>query len=66
MSKCKPDPKTTLLSLRDVGVVVQDVRTITSKEESREVVIRIPYEQLRDNEDVQIAFQNLIGISTED
>ena len=69
MSKCRPTPTKDLLALEKSGVVLTDVSTIAkdstkSDKTQRNVVITIPYEALRDDKDVQIAFQNLVSIST--
>lgn len=69
MSKCRPKPTKELLALEKSGVRLSDVTTVakdsTLRDDThRNVVISIPYEALRDDKDVQIAFQNLVTIST--
>lgn len=69
MSKCRPKPTPTLLALESAGVSLTDI-TSTKKDSTRSdatqrnVVISIPYESLRDDKNVQIAFQDLVTIST--
>ena len=68
MSKCRPTRGTGALSVEKAGVTVRDVRErdTATNEESRFVEIRIPYESLRDNKDVQILFQDIVYIATEE
>jgi hypothetical protein len=66
MSKCKPTPKDELKALEAVGVTMTDTTETRKGVTSRFVTIKIPYEALRDNKDVQIAFQDIVFISTED
>lgn len=69
MSKCRPKPTATLLALENAGVSLTDITSIKkdstrSDKTNRDVVITIPYEALRDDKDVQLAFQDLVTIST--
>jgi len=69
MSKCKPTKTDILISLEKYGVSMTDQLVIRKDSaeygrESRDVVITIPYDALRDQKDVQIAFQDLVTIST--
>lgn len=70
MSKCRPRPTPTLLSLEAKGVVVEDVlvrpHVEARGEERREVVIRIPYAALLSDPDVQALFQDLVSITSEE
>ncbi len=69
MSKCKPTPTPELGKLEPYGVELTDSTVIKkslnkSDRESRVVTITIPYDELRDNKEVQLAFQDLLFIST--
>ena len=64
MSKCKPTPRELLKELEKVGVTMTDTTTIQNEVTNRFVTIKIPYEALRDNKEVQIAFQDLVYIRT--
>lgn len=69
MSKCRPKSTDQLLQLESLGVTLRDVTEITRDKAMQEtvdrrVVISIPYEALRDSSEVQIAFQDLVTIST--
>lgn len=64
MSKCKPTPKPSLEALEVVGVTMTDTTTVQKGKTNRFVTIQIPYEALRDNKEVQIAFQDLVYIRT--
>lgn len=69
MSKCRPTPTPTLLALESAGVSLSDVTSIKkdstrAEKTERSIVITIPYDALRDEKAVQIAFQDLVTIST--
>lgn len=64
MSKCKPGGSDILRALAPKGVVLEDTTDRISG--TRYVVIKIPYEILRDDPDTQRAFQDLVTITTED
>ncbi|MGK0393944.1 MAG: hypothetical protein ACJA0B_002127 [Alcanivorax borkumensis] len=71
MSKCKPSKTPKMEALESAGVILEDITTINKDSQlkaedaqTRNVVITIPYEALRDNKDVQIALQDLVYIST--
>ncbi len=70
MSKCRPKPTQTMLALEQYGVLMRDISESYQDAKrggdvtDRRVVISIPYESLRDNKDVQVAFQDLVTIST--
>lgn len=64
MSKCRPNPTATLLGLEPLGVQMSDVTEVVAERVARKVVISIPYESLRDEKAVQLAFQDLVTIST--
>lgn len=69
MSKCRPKATDRMFSLASHGVVLRDVTEITRdramvESAVRNVIISIPYNSLRDNKEVQIAFQDLLTIST--
>lgn len=71
MSKCRPGATDKLLSLESAGVSLTDETSVekNTRAESttkRNVVISIPYEALRDNKEVQLAFQDLVVISTKE
>jgi hypothetical protein len=68
MSKCRPTTTSNTLSIESAGVVVRDIRErdTATNEERRFVEIRIPYESLRDNKEVQILFQDIVYIATEE
>lgn len=72
MSKCRPTMGNGGKKLLDKGVTLEEiyVKTPNGKiakkgEEERYVVIKIPYESLKNEPEVQIAFQDLVFISTE-
>ena len=70
MSKCRPRPTQKLLALEKAGVVLMDISrhtrgNVATEEPKRTIEISIPYESLRDNKDVQIAFQDLVIITTD-
>lgn len=56
------------MNLEQYGVTLEDVTRIhkgnAGDQTSRNVVITIPYEALRDEKAVQLAFQDLVVIST--
>ncbi len=58
MSKCKPKKLAKLADLESRGVTMLDEEI----EGTRRIVISVPYEALRDDVDVQIAFQDLVAI----
>ena len=68
MSKCKPGATEKFLALEQFGVSLTDVTEVgvSAKAEppERTVVISIPYVALRDSKEVQLAFQDLVRIST--
>lgn len=69
MSKCRPKATDRMLALETSGVTLRDITEVVrdrAMQESikRDVVITIPYQALRDNADVQVAFQDLVTIST--
>lgn len=68
MSKCKPCGTTTLMNLEKHGVTLSDVTQTHMRsggeETLRHVTITIPYDALREQEDVQRAFQDLVLISS--
>lgn len=64
MSKCTPTPTTGLQALECAGVKMIDTTTKSRGETNHFVTIQIPYEALRDNKEVQIAFQDLVYIAT--
>ncbi len=68
MSKCRPTRGTGALTVESVGVTVRDIRErdTATNEERRIVQIQIPYESLRDNKEVQILFQDIVYIATEE
>jgi hypothetical protein len=59
-----------MLALEQYGVLMRDISESYQDAKrggdvtDRRVVISIPYESLRDNKDVQVAFQDLVTIST--
>ena len=59
MSKCKPTQGIKLQELSDKGVSMHDEVI----EGTRFVSIKVPYESLRDDKQVQIAFQDLVSIA---
>jgi len=61
MSKCKPGIGIALANLESKGVVFKDANV----EGTRVLSINIPYEALRDDKDVQAAFQDLLYIRIE-
>ena len=72
MSKCRPSAGDRIGTLAKYGVTLSDV-TQTAKSvdidrdqevPERRVIISIPYESLRDEKEVQIAFQDFVYIST--
>ena len=72
MSKCRPTVGTGAQKLLDKGVSIEEiyVKTPNGKiaprgEEERFVVIKISYESLKNEPEVQIAFQDLVFIATE-
>ncbi|RLA51128.1 MAG: hypothetical protein DRR42_11160 [Gammaproteobacteria bacterium] len=69
MSKCRPSGTGPFSNLEQFGVTLLDVNDISTSAKAsetpvRNILISIPYEALRDNKEVQIAFQDLIYIST--
>lgn len=68
MSKCRPGATAKLQSLEQFGVTLSDVsttvKTASGDKDLRQVIITIPYEALRDEKDVQLAFQDLVVISS--
>lgn len=69
MSKCKAFGTAKFFALETHGVTLADVTKVTrnragGETSRRDVVISIPYEALRDIADVQLAFQDLVTIST--
>ena len=58
----------TMMNLEQYGVTLQDVTGIRKSNSGdqtfRDVLITIPYEALRDEKAVQLAFQDLVVIST--
>ena len=65
MSKCRPGVGGKMEALLSKGVTLED-HTVTSsgKEPQRTVVIRIPYQALLNDPEVQTVFQGIVGIST--
>lgn len=66
MSKCKPTRGTAFAALEKFGVEMSDNTVTTRGVTSRTVTISIPYEALRDVKEIQIAFQDLVYIHTEE
>lgn len=64
MSKCRPQPTPKLQQLEQFGIELTDMSVTKGSRTARNVVITIPYEALRDEKDVQIAFQDLVTISS--
>lgn len=60
MSKCKPTETLTLAELFSKGVRLEDV----TERSERYVVIKIPYEALLKDPDVQRVFQEIVTISS--
>lgn len=72
MSKCRPTTGSGLVKLLDKGVTLEEIYVKTPNKmvaergsEERFVVIKIPYESLKNDPDVQITFQDLVYIATE-
>jgi hypothetical protein len=61
MSKRKPEPELQLVALFQKGVTLEDS---TDNKGLRYIIIRIPYEGLLNDKDIQIAFQHLVTISS--
>lgn len=68
MSKCRPKISALLESLASKGVHFEDITVMSStrQEPTRELVIRVPYQALLSDPDVQRAFQDLLSISSID
>lgn len=74
MSKCVPDvPDTIGAKLLEKGMILEDVLVRTQgsevlpiQESTRYVVLRIPYVLLRDDPETQIAFQDIVYITTDE
>jgi hypothetical protein len=71
MSKCRPKATEKMASLESYGVKMLDVSETArdrymNETMTRNVVISIPYGALRENKQVQLAFQDLVTISTDE
>jgi hypothetical protein len=70
MSKCKPDSAASDLvdQLSSKGVIFAEEtkRDLVKDEKNRFAVIKIPYHLLSSDKDVQVAFQDLLTVRSEE
>jgi hypothetical protein len=65
VSKCKPKEGLQLNALSAAGVRLEDYTETVDGAEQRTVAIKIPYDALREDPDVQRAFADLVTIATD-
>lgn len=70
MSKCRPEPTGGGGKLLEKGVILEEAlqktkngKIVPKEEEVRYVVLRIPYELLKNDPETQIAFKDIVHIS---
>lgn len=73
MSKCRPTPDPKLIGIIKKGVMLEETYSrikngeiISQEEATRYVVIKIPYDLLKNDSETQITFKDIIHISTKE
>ncbi len=66
MSKCKPKQGPAMALLSSAGVFLTDEVEEVNGQPQRIVSVKVPYEALRDNAEVQKAFAGLVTLHIED